>query len=100
MSGSPDRRGTSKATIFSHDAPTMTEQQLRNVAIVARVAHGETTLLDGLLEQSNVFRGPAAAGEPTLDPATVGGMAVARPRIDSRSRRPHHQHVLTISTSW
>ena len=43
------------------------ENNLRNIAIIAHVDHGKTTLVDGMLKQSHVFRDPDAAGELILD---------------------------------
>src|SRR5450755_1211164 len=44
-----------------------TRSNIRNIAIVAHVDHGKTTLVDGMLRQAGVFRDPSAQGERIMD---------------------------------
>ncbi len=47
--------------------PTQTRPDLRNIAIVAHVDHGKTTLVDAMLWQSGVFREHQDVAERVLD---------------------------------
>jgi GTP-binding protein len=44
-----------------------TRPDIRNIAIVAHVDHGKTTLVDAMLRQAGVFRDPSQAGDLIMD---------------------------------
>ena len=48
-------------------AATIRRHDIRNVAIIAHVDHGKTTLVDGMLHQSGIFRAHEQVAERVMD---------------------------------
>lgn len=45
----------------------MKADQIRNIAIIAHVDHGKTTLVDAMLKQSHIFRENQSVAERVMD---------------------------------
>ena len=48
-----------------------TNEKLRNIAIIAHVDHGKTTLVDAMLKQSHVFRSNEQVAERVMDSGDI-----------------------------
>ena len=74
--------------------PSATRDDIRNVAIVAHVDHGKTTLVDAMLWQTGAFRANRSSPSGSWTPATSSGRRASPswPRTPPCSRRGQDQH--------
>ena len=66
----------------------MVREDLRNVAIIAHVDHGKTTLVDELLKQGGVYRENQVVEERVMD---NNALAVSYTHLDVYKRQARHR---------
>ena len=72
----------------------MVRNDLRNVAIIAHVDHGKTTLVDALLRQSGAFRDNQAVAERVMDSGDIErerGITILAKNLQGRQDQ-HRRH--------
>src|SRR6202158_4197816 len=52
---------------IDHSEPPVRNQSIRNIAIIAHVDHGKTTLVDAMLKQSGIFRDNEQVADRVMD---------------------------------
>jgi len=81
----------------------MTRQDIRNIAIIAHVDHGKTTLVDALLRQCGQFRQGELSGDCILDSNPIErerGITILAKNcaIDYTDRDGQHFHINIVDT--
>ena len=81
----------------------MTRQDIRNIAIIAHVDHGKTTLVDALLRQCGQFRQGELSGDCILDSNPIErerGITILAKNcaIDYTDRDGQHYHINIVDT--
>ena len=70
-------------------------EDVRNIAIIAHVDHGKTTLVDQLLKQSGVFRANQEVQERVMDSNDIHHPFQEYRCILQRYKDQYHRHTRT-----
>src|SRR5439155_7836322 len=90
----PTRRSSDLArSAWAILAPVVARTDLRNVAIVAHVDHGKTTLVDAMLWQSGAFRANQDVAERVMDSMDLERERGITILADRKSTRLNSSHV-------
>src|SRR5688572_33236571 len=73
-------------------------QHIRNIAIIAHVDHGKTTLVDCLLRQSGTFRANQATEERMMDSMDLEREKGITIRAKNAAFQYHDNHVNIVDT--
>ena len=73
-----------------------TRDDIRNIAIIAHVDHGKTTLVDELLKQSGTFRANQEVAERVMDSNDIErerGITISTAHVEYETPNRHYAHV-------
>ena len=86
--------------LFPGEIDLMSQQNIRNIAIIAHVDHGKTTLVDCLLKQSGTFRAneAKASEERIMDSMDLEREKGITIRAKNAAFRWHDYHVNIVDT--
>ena len=78
--------------------PNMPDNKIRNIAIIAHVDHGKTTLVDQLLRQSGTFRENQQIAERVMDSMDLEREKGITIRAKNASIKWHDYHINIVDT--
>lgn len=96
------RPSIDRGAVAPHSAPPVQSgiamQNIRNIAIIAHVDHGKTTLVDQLLKQAGTFRANQKTDERMMDSMDLEKEKGITIRAKNAAFRWHNYHVNIVDT--